>query len=299
MLFHHNNELRKRHEQRAFTLVELLVVIAIIGILVGLLLPAVQAAREAARRVSCLNNLAQLGLGIHHYEFSMEKLPAGSINSEGPIVNEPVGQSVSWIVSILPYIEQQNVFQQFDIEAGAYAEVNQKVRALKIPTLVCPSAWTDGTITMADDLQIGITNYAGCHNGSEAPIDIDNNGLLYLNSDVRYSDILDGSSHTILVGECIPGGNNLGWVSGTRATLRNTSGFDARKDNNWQTYQTNHSNGFQDQDPLAVGKFGSFHFGGGNFGMADGSTQFISSSIDPDVFQNYGNRADGQLPEMN
>ncbi|MDX1930059.1 MAG: DUF1559 domain-containing protein, partial [Pirellulaceae bacterium] len=68
-----------------FTLVELLVVIAIIGILVGLLLPAVQAAREAARRCQCSNNLSQLGLAMHHYEFNAEQLPSGVINPEGPI----------------------------------------------------------------------------------------------------------------------------------------------------------------------------------------------------------------------
>jgi prepilin-type N-terminal cleavage/methylation domain-containing protein len=88
--------------RRGFTLVELLVVIAIIGILVALLLPAVQSAREAARRVQCLNNVAQLGLAVHNFEFHFEHLPPGVVNPDGPIRSEPQGQHVSWIVQILP-----------------------------------------------------------------------------------------------------------------------------------------------------------------------------------------------------
>ena len=134
-----NHLFRGVHPRRrvAFTLVELLVVIAIIGILVGLLLPAVQAAREAARRVSCMNNMTQLGLGMHHHEFSLEHLPSGVINPDGPIRNEASGQHVGWVVQILPYIEQQHAYKHFDIAAGAYAEVNHE-RVRNIPTLAMP-----------------------------------------------------------------------------------------------------------------------------------------------------------------
>ncbi len=283
-----NNLSRSTRPQRrvAFTLVELLVVIAIIGILVGLLLPAVQAAREAARRVSCMNNMTQLGLGMHHHEFSLEHLPSGVINPDGPIRNEAVGQHVSWVVQILPYIEQQNAYKLFDIDAGAYAEVNQPVRGQSIPTLLCPSYPGQSVLTEGGD-RVGVSTYSGCYNDSEAPIDVDNNGLLFLNSQIRYSEILDGSTQTILLGESLPGENDLGWASGTRATLRNTSGFEETR--NWPRQDA------QDAGTLQVGKFGSFHVGGAVFTFADGSVRFISQSIDEDLFRKFGNRADGEL----
>ena len=96
--------------------------------------------------------------------------------------------------------------------------------------------------------RIGLNHYVGCHHDSEAPIDVDNNGLLFLNSEVRYSDILDGSAHTILLGECKQNSQSLGWVVGDRSTLRNTSGFDQR--DYWSM------NDEEEEDATVVGKFG-------------------------------------------
>ncbi len=121
--------------RRGFTLVELLVVIAIIGVLVALLLPAVQSAREAARRVQCLNNVTQLGLSLHSYEFHHETLPPGVTNPDGPIRNEPQGLHVSWIVKVLPYLEQHAVYRKFDQSLGAYDPANAEVRGLEIKVL--------------------------------------------------------------------------------------------------------------------------------------------------------------------
>ncbi len=270
----------------AFTLVELLVVIAIIGVLVGLLLPAVQAAREAARRVSCSNNMTQLGLGIHHFEFSMEHLPSGVINPDGPIRHEEIGKHVSWVVQILPFIEQQSVANHFDIDAGTYAPENADARAVSIPTMLCPSFPGERVLT-ADGDRAGTNNYAGCHHDREAPIDSDNNGVLFLNSRLRYSEILDGGSQTIMIGELIPGPGSLGWASGTRATLRNTSGFIDR-----QAWPNDLD---AETGSLDVGGFGSFHPGGAQFGFADGSTRFLTHSIDEVLFRQLGNRADGEL----
>lgn len=279
--------------QRAFTLVELLVVIAIIGILVGLLLPAVQAAREAARRCSCSNNLAQLGLAIHHYEFNAEQLPSGVINPDGPIRAEEIGQHVSWIVGILPHIEQSNAYRMFNQEAGAYAPVNRAVRSEHISTLSCPSN-PNSTSSRDDQAKIALSNYAGCHHDSEAPINDDNNGLLFLNSRLRLSKVLDGLSQTILLGEMRDISDSLGWVSGTRSTLRNTSLLNDPK------LLGQNAIGIQAEpaEPLGslhVGGFGSYHTGGAQFVLGDGSSRFLSNNIDPATYRKLGNRADGEL----
>ena len=285
---------QRRHAGRAFTLVELLVVIAIIGVLVALLLPAIQAAREAARRVSCVNNLTQLGISVHNYEFHHEVLPSGVINPDGPIRNEPIGQHVSWIVTILPYFEQTPMYRKFNIELGAYAPENSEVRGAQIESIRCPSY--PGPDYSDDGRTIANSNYAACYNDSEAPIDVKNNGLMFLNSRVRYSDIFDGSSNTLLLSEFrYPEEGLLGWVSGTRATLRNTSLIEQPRPRYARNAQGAAIEEEAPQDPFFVGGFSSAHAGGINAAFADGSTRFISSQIEPTVLRLYGNRSDGEI----
>jgi prepilin-type N-terminal cleavage/methylation domain-containing protein/prepilin-type processing-associated H-X9-DG protein len=282
-----------RHPQPkrwGFTLVELLVVIAIIGVLVALLLPAVQAAREAARRVACTNNVMQLNLALHGHEFHHEVLPAGSTNPDGPIRNEPQGTHVSWIVKILPYMEQTVVFRKFDQDAGAYAEVNNEIRAVRIKLLECPS---DGTPFNNQINTVARSSYVGSHHDAEAPIDKDNYGLLFLNSKVKYSQIYDGSSQTILLGEAFTTAEGLGWVSGTRDTLRNTSLIEVAR-----PYLAPGQTREEEKEKvgtLFVGGFGSQHPNGAMFGFADGSTRFLTRNTDPETLRRLGNRADGEI----
>ncbi len=277
--------------RRGFTLVELLVVIAIIGVLVALLLPAVQAAREAARRTSCLNNLSQLGLAAHNFEFHFESLPPGVTNADGPIRNEAKGTHVSWVVRLLPYLEQNPLAQKFDEAAGAYAAANAPVRAAQIAPLQCPSS----PIPYLNEAgTVARSAYAGCHHDAESPIDKDNHGLLFLNSKVRYSEVFDGTSMTILVGEALTSREGLGWVSGTRATLRNTSlierGGPYLPPPSGAAPDTTETSG-----SLTVGGFGSHHPGGINAGFADGSSRFLSQTTDAQVLRQLGNRADGEI----
>lgn len=275
-----------------FTLVELLVVIAIIGVLISLLLPAVNAAREAARRAQCMNNITQLGLAVHNFEFHFETLPSGSINPEGPIRNVAEGIHTSWIEQILPFFEERELARLYDPKSGAYSEVNAKVRGAVVSSLTCPS-------DPIDYLNEGVARsaYAGCYNDSEAPINTDNNGLLFLNSKVRYDDIYDGASHTILLGEKIGAKDDLGWLSGTRATLRNASRIESGTARFNSSLPPSGEVSRADSDPLYVGSFGSNHPGGANFHFADGSTHFLSSNIAPDVLRQLGNRADGEIPK--
>jgi len=212
-----------------FTLVELLVVIAIIGVLIALLLPAVQAAREAARRLSCSNNLTQVAMAVQNFDLAHEVLPAGCTDKPGAkIVNKPNGLHHSWITQITPYLGHRNVWRRTDFEVGVYDKKNLAARKYTMAILGCASDPGPSEFR---------SSYAGVHNDIEAPISEKNNGLLFLNSKVTYDDILDGASQTLLVGEKPRTGNTLGWMSGTRATLRNTGwAINTTENTNWRSY---------------------------------------------------------------
>ncbi len=197
-----------------FTLVELLVVIAIIGVLVAMMLPAVQAAREAARRSSCNNNLRQLIIAVHDHEFAHEQFPVGVTNKTGPVRNLPQGDHMGWIPRILPELGEPNRFEHIDFNVGVYHKLNDPVRQTMIPTLNCPSSPAGDAPT---------SNYAGVHHHVEAPIDADNSGVLFLNGKLSFEDLRDGPAYTLFIGEKRTGYvEDLGWMSGTSATLRNT-----------------------------------------------------------------------------
>src|SRR5947209_873423 len=212
--------------RRGFTLIELLVVIAIIAVLVALLLPAVQAAREAARRAQCVNNLMQIGIATKNYENAFESLPSGVVNPTGPIVDAPNGYHFNWITQLLPYLDAKPVYRRLDFDHDLYQPQNGTARAVMLSVLLCPSspapfrmARTGPNPPVGGDP--ALSSYAGCHNDTEAPIDAKNTGVFFLNSRVRYEDIEDGASNTVFFGEKQAEDTELGWASGTRATLRN------------------------------------------------------------------------------
>jgi type II secretory pathway pseudopilin PulG len=203
---------RSQLARPAYTFIEILIVTAIIGILVALLLPAVQAAREAARRMTCSNNLLQLAAAMQQYEMAHKVYPSGTVNDSGPIRSEPIGYHHNWIAQILPHLEERNAYRHIDRSVGVYAPQNRPVRRLTIPVLRCPTMpyWNRG-----------YSDYAAMHSDYETPIDVDNSGSFFLNSRIRNKDLVDGSSQTLFFGEKHTVVGDLGWMSGTRATLRN------------------------------------------------------------------------------
>jgi prepilin-type N-terminal cleavage/methylation domain-containing protein/prepilin-type processing-associated H-X9-DG protein len=292
-----------RRLAHGFTLIELLVVIAIISVLIALLLPAVQAAREAARRAQCVNNLMQLAIAVQNYESSYELLPPGVVNLTGPIVDQPKGYHFGWMVQILPYCELKNVYNHFNFKMGVYELPNFTTRTTLVRAFVCPSdpGANRGPTGLA------MTNYAGSHNDVEAPIAANNNGVLFLNSAIRFEDITDGTSQTIFLGEKSNDGLGEGWASGTRASLRNAgSGINPSKtapfpgsfpgDDDGGNSSPAKAAGASSSDILTfVGGYASRHPGGANFAFGDGSVRFLKTSIGAITFRWLANRADGEI----
>lgn len=294
---HKGDEVRNpRKLVHGFTLIELLVSTTIIWILVALLLPAIQQCREAARRTQCKNNLSQLSIAMHNYQASFGCFPPGCVNATGPIRNLEEGYHMSWVAQVLPMIDQTPLFRKIDFSASAYDPINAAVRETAIVTLFCPS---DPTVNS----QRYATNYMGCTGGDDVPIDTNDNGLFFLNSSVQDKEIRDGASNTIMLGERrledFMGTKDLGWISGTSATMRNASKYYGMVG----TYGAGNVVGDEqgeDEEVLPpldqqIGSFSSSHTGGAQFALADGSVRFLSQNIDPDLFSWLGNRHDGEM----
>jgi prepilin-type N-terminal cleavage/methylation domain-containing protein len=218
-----------RSKRQAFTLIELLVVIAIIAILIGLLLPAVQKVREAAARMSCSNNLKQLGLAMHGYFDVQSQLPSGGAHNRDGADNaaaDSTSWGPSWAVSILPYIEQTNLYRGYDyLQVRSRDGVNVNVVGVELKSFKCPSdlvnaGWITNSVTFARG------NYAvNCGAGNAfsttdwnlnaergpfhmgAPVrpvttPFRENGQGY---GARFSEITDGLSNTLLLSELVTG----------------------------------------------------------------------------------------------
>ncbi len=310
--------------RKAFTLVELLVVIAIIGILVGLLLPAVQAAREAARRMQCTNNLKQLGLALHNYHDANNMLPSGGIKSRvqpGGIVDYPMG----WPPRIFPYFEQGNRLDAMDAIAPSFMVTRTPYRSGAIagnplfgpvPTLSCPSSPLGNTSSdMVADANYPYKNVQGAlhYRGVGGSINVDlvngnasrphsKSGIFHPYGKVRLTDIKDGTSNTLMLGET---SKSLGWTTAMKTGFGGlqswTWGFYYYADNDWLTidhktvqWPINYRGVFTTN----ATPFTSHHTGGAQFARGDGSVGFLSEGIELSILQALATKNNGEVTSV-
>jgi len=315
--------------RRGMTLVEVLVVIAIIGLLVALLVPAVQSARESARRNTCANKIKQLALACLHYDSQQGAFPPGGVMRLDPALNATQRCQLAassgtaggppWGVLILPFMEGQSRYDAYDMNGGfaramqdvttALAGVPNGGRQFRFnPDFVCPS---DPNTASG---QHGNTNYLACQGGGPDPDTptrracasggfadryFFHNGIFHANSRITAGHVLDGLSNVVLVGESRympliqrdPSPPGIGWDSALRwwasgdysvpvglcATNRGINSESGDSTTLWY-------------GPWMISTFGSRHPGGAGFAMADGSTHFLSDSIDLAVYRLLGQR---------
>jgi prepilin-type N-terminal cleavage/methylation domain-containing protein len=347
----------RRRVRQGFTLVELLVVIAIIGILVALLLPAVQAAREAARRMSCGNNLKQLALGCHNYHDTFKTFPMNYARGATSHYADPVGpthRSTSWMVQVLPFIEQQSLYNMMDFNwdirldprngptpASPNNPSNLYLARTVVPGFLCPSDGLHNKGRLASranrsnpgNPELAINNYKGVcgANWAEAPYATvtppagstainfnatiwgnQNNGLdrgngifwrggeanLGREGTTPMQAISDGTSNTFMLGEAVPRWcthSHWTYFNGTTATCAiplNAPAFCQTTGNRindlnacWGSWQQNYS-------------FMSLHPGGGQFSLADGSTRFVSQTIDLIMYRSLATKQNGETASI-
>ena len=334
-------------------------VIAIIGILIGLLLPAVQKVRAAAARTQCMNNLKQVGLALHNFHSANDRFPPGSANDTAPFgTSASAGWGSSWWVYILPYIEQDAIYRKWQFTGSSgYSNANNQALATDayIPTMKCPASpldehkgapsrnTTGSRIFLADYTGISgfwngqpstlgsfsdsKTSYTGCCVGGTGWYSA--NGVFYGQSTTRITDIMDGTSSTMVVAEeadflrytdgtaptDIRSGGLYGWTMGCSSSPAVYPNIPDYRPFNTQTirYQVNqvfstsygggsfpNSNGaYPGGTDLQVNMpIRSAHPGGAAVLYADGSVHFLSNATDLNVLYALAARSDGQVYDL-
>jgi prepilin-type N-terminal cleavage/methylation domain-containing protein/prepilin-type processing-associated H-X9-DG protein len=306
--------------RKGFTLIELLVVIAIIAILIGLLLPAVQKVREAAARMKCQNNLKQLGLAMHSYHDATQSFPPTYRNR----TDIPSGNFYRWsaLAMLTPYLEQTNLYRQLNLDASLYVFTGTAVTPrpenapwvkLSVPLFLCPS---DPRTTVEADW--GPTSYVVDVGSGGTATD----GLFYIDARVRMTDITDGTSNTGMMSES-PLGRGTGqavarpfdvrsvmaWTTGSVLTESACTGYTGREDRNgrwadgaplYTGFDHHYTPNTQTSDCTTRGGGNwkaarSYHTGGVNLLLADGSVRFVRDAVNPQTWAAVGTRAGGEV----
>ncbi len=308
---------QKSATRNAFTLVELLVVIAIIGVLIGMLLPAVQSVREAARRVTCMNNMRQIGLAVLNYESANMKLPPGRVGCDDIGEQMSVSQchagltseeknGASGFVSILPQLELNNLSQQLDLENGGLW--NRDVDDLEwwqnfprkrsgvqefLPVYWCPSENGKKESDVYRPIIAAASSYAFSSGslGPDNPVHVTkykNDGAFFYHTQIRLADIRDGLSNTFLAGEVVrpdthESSNVWSYAIANSDCLRTT------------TNPLNTVPGDGIVVELRNGAFASSHPGGANFAYGDGHVSFIYEAIEMPAYQALSTINNGEV----
>lgn len=286
-----------------FTLIELLVVIGVIGILVGLLLPAVQAAREAARKMSCANHLRQVTLAIHNYESAFAVMPPGSYHT--------APHEFSWGMAayLLPFLEEAAAFESIDFSephCGNYIKSLQATgqtdpSSQPIATMLCPSdplthqsllSGPLGPLPLSGDCGLLFpANYLGMAGSNDPNVTgtyggcggmLNGNGMMYSRSFHRFRDVLDGTTHTMIVGErAIPYDLGWGWpiCGGHECEQYVSSALGLLHGNHQPSEYFIHNQ-----------HYWSWHPGGCHISMVDGSVRFFSYSVDYQTYLDLSTR---------
>jgi prepilin-type N-terminal cleavage/methylation domain-containing protein len=286
---------------KAFTLIELLIVIAIIGILVALLLPAIQAAREAARRMSCQNNLKQIGLAIQNYAQTQKHLPPPKLGAKQ--FNAMGGT----FIALLPYLEESSRFAVYDCTKLVDDPVNLPITSQPVSVYLCPSMNVPRAVPEpAANEKLGPGSYMISTRSAYEKYENLDGAFANPSDDGRYSlgfrNITDGTSRTLAIGETNFGHRDWLW-SGTGALDGTIEWGDQTWAHGYWALAWGHmasktpivfNNVVNYASPYSNRCFRSDHVGGVYFVLLDGSVRFLTSESDPLVRVSLVTRAGGE-----